>query len=198
MGKKIKGLTLAAALSSIVLAILLSACGSSSSSSTTGSTAPAGGNGSPLSLGGEQGASSFIAPKNPNSKYAKFGKEANSSELAAASEVLAENLEAREAADFVTQCATLSVAANEEIAEVKKPAEAKSLCAGALEKLATPLKNTEAFRVNNFGGLIAALRVKRNTGYALYHGTDSKDWMMPMSKEGSIWKAGSINTIEVP
>jgi hypothetical protein len=200
MGKKLQGLPLAVVLSSIFLAILLSACGGSSSgsssSSTTGNAAPGGETGNPLSIG-EQGASSFIRPKGPNNKYAKFGKEASSAELIAASEVLAENLEAREAADFATQCATLSTQANEEIAEVKNSSEARSLCPEALKKLASPLKNTEEFRIDNFGGVLAAMRVKGKTGYVFYHGTDKKDWMMPMVKEGSTWKASSISTPEV-
>jgi hypothetical protein len=209
MGKKLHRPPLAVVLLAIVLTSLISACGSSSSDPTTGSTAgntaPVGGNGNPLSLGeqgaeeeqGEKGASSFIKPNSPNNKYAKFGQEASSAELTAASEVLAENLEARESADFATQCATLSVQANEEIAEVTNPSEARSLCGGALKKLASPLKSTEEFRANTFGGQLAAFRVKGKTGYALYHGTDGKDWMMPMSKEGSIWKANSIITTEV-
>jgi hypothetical protein len=200
MGKRLQSTLLAAILSALLLAALVAGCGSSSgdppTSSTAGPTSSAGGNGNPLLIG-QPGASSFIKPKNPNNKYAKFGKEANSAELAAASEVLAENLKAREAADFATQCATLSAKAHEEITEVKNPSKSKSLCAGALKKLASPLKNTEEFRVDNFGGLIAAFRVKGKTGYALYHGTDKKDWMMPMFKEGSIWKASSISTTEV-
>src|SRR6185503_8546270 len=144
MAKKLLGLPLAAVLSAIALAILGSACGSSSSDPSTSSTA---GNGNSSSLGGPAGPASFIEAKNPNSKYAKFGKEASPAELNAASEVLAENLEAREAADFATQCATMSVAANEETAEVKNPSEARAKCAGALKKLATPLNETKPFRV---------------------------------------------------
>ncbi len=202
MGEKLQGPRLAVLLSAIVLAILVSACGSSSSDSPTGSTggsaAPNEGNGSPPSLEKQGDPSSFIEPKNPNSKYAKFGSEASSAERAVAAEVLAENLEARESGDFATQCATLDLRANEEITKAKKPAEARSLCAGALKKLATPLKETEKFRVDTFGGQIAVFRVKGNTGYALYHGNDGNDWMMPMSKEVGVWKPGSISTVPVP
>jgi hypothetical protein len=202
MGKKLQTTLLATILSALLLAALLTGCGSSSSDPpTSGSTAGSGttaGNGNQLSLGGPQRASSFTAPKNPNNKYAKFGKEASSAERTAASEVLAENLEARESADFAPQCATLSVQAHEEITEVKNPSKAESLCPGTLKKLASPLKNTEEFRVDNFGGLIAAFRVRGKTGYALYHGNDGKDWMMPMFKEGSIWKVSSIATTQVP
>jgi hypothetical protein len=194
MGKKLQGLPIAAALSAIVLAILLSACGSSSSgsssSSTSGSSASAGGKGNPLVLGAE--------PGNTNSKYARFGAEASSSERAAASEVLAESFEAREAADFATQCETLSGKAQEEITEATNRSKASLLCASALKKLATPLNRTKEFRHNNFGGLLAALRVKGNMGYALYHGTDKKDWTVAMVKEAGVWKARAIVTIEVP
>ncbi len=51
--------------------------------------------------------------------------------------------------------------------------------------------------MNNFGGTLAAFRVKGATGYAFYHGNDKKDWMMPMVKEGSTWKATSISPTEV-
>jgi hypothetical protein len=208
MGNRIQRLPLAAVLSAIVLAILVSACGGSSSDSSTGSaptsSAAAEGSGNPegggnhLSLGEKGAANSFIKPNSPNNKYAKYGSEASSAELNAASEVLAENLEARESADFAAQCATLSVQANEEISGAKGSSKAKSLCPAALKKLATPLKSTKEHRADNFGGLIAALRVKGGaTAYALYHGTDGKDWMMPMYKEGSTWKVTSITGTEV-
>lgn len=203
MGKKLQGPLLAAALSALILAILLSACGSSSSetssSPTAGSTKPTKGSGNPLSVNesGGRGASSFIKPNSPNNKYAKFGAEASPAELTEASKVLTENLVARESADFATQCASLSIQANKEISEVQNPSEARSLCAGALKKLATPLKKTEAFRVDNFSGQLASLRVKGKTGYGFYHGTDGKDWMMPMVREGTTWKASAIATTEV-
>ena len=180
--------------SAIALVIVLSGCGGGSSSSIATSPAPVSTRGSESSpIGG--GPASFMESKNPNNKYAKFGKEASSAAREAASTVLGKNLKAREAGDFMTQCATLNAAGVKELAG-KKPVTPEG-CAAGLKKLAEPLKNTEEIRADTFDGQIDVFRVKGKKGYALYHGTDGNNWMMSMVEESGAWKVGAIITIEV-
>lgn len=73
-----------------------------------------------------------------------------------------------------------------------------SECKLALEKLAKPLSGSKAFRVDTLTGEIAALRVKGNEGFALYHGNDGNDYEMPMEKEAGRWRVASIATLELP
>jgi hypothetical protein len=129
-------------------------------------------------------------------KIVKFGKPAPPSDVEAASKVLAENLEARENADFATQCASLTPAAQGEVVGSQTPKTAQE-CPKKLEELASPLKQTEEIRTNTFDGVIDELRIKGSNAFALYHGNDGKNWAMPLQLEGKVWKVGSIVTTEI-
>ncbi len=129
---------------------------------------------------------------------ATFGEEAEATVRGEASSVLAENLTARQAADFKTQCATLGKRGLEAVLGEGKKAADRSKCAVTLKKLAEPLSGSKEVRADNLGGEIAALRIKADQAYALYHGTDGKDWAMPMELEGGSWKVGAIVAIELP
>jgi hypothetical protein len=182
---------LLAATTVVALIVLAMGCGggSSSSSSTAGSTRedPAG-----------EASAEFLHPKSPNNKYVKFGTEAPTAEREAASKVLEENLKAREEADFATQCATLNPATLEEVASPKeKGSAAAAACPKAVKELADPLNRTRKIRADTLGGPIAALRMKGEKAYALYHGNDKKDYLMPMEKENGVWKVGSLTTTEL-
>ena len=126
----------------------------------------------------------------------KFGKPAPASDVEAASKVLAENLEARESADFATQCASLTPAAQGEVVGSQTPKTAQE-CPKKLEELATPLKETEEIRTNTFDGVIDEMRLKGSIAYALYHGNDGKNYAIPLELEGMAWKVGSIVTTEI-
>ncbi len=188
MGEEKNRLLLAGA--AIAMMMLAVGCGGSSLSSSDGSSS---------TTGNPSGATSaeFLRPNSPSNKYVRFGSEAPAAEREAASEVLKENLEAREDADFATQCASLSKAAVEEIATPKKGAAAAATCADALKTLAEPLKGTKEARTDTFAGQIAVLRIKGANAYALYHGNDKKDYEMPMENEDGDWKVGSLLTTEL-
>jgi hypothetical protein len=47
-------------------------------------------------------------------------------------------------------------------------------------------------------GPIDALRVEGDRGYALYHGTKGKDYVMAMKKEDDEWKVSSLTESELP
>lgn len=126
-------------------------------------------------------------------KIPKFGEEANASEREAASEVLEENLAAREAADFKTQCATLSPAA---VKGVATQASIQGLggggCVKELTARAEPLKQTKGLRQNTMTGPIDELRVKGNYGYAIWEGADGTDYAMQMERVDGEWKVGNV------
>ena len=182
-----------------VIALAVAGCGGSSSSSSNGSP-PAEGSASsgvsPQEPSGEA-ASSFLKPKNPGNKYVRFGREGTSTAREAASQVLIQSFIARQAGDFATQCRTLTRAAKAEVAGVEKPSAARAACPKALQKLAEPLSGTKEARKNTLGGPIDALRIEGKKAYALFHGTDGKNYAMPMTMEAGAWKVAGIIAVEI-
>jgi hypothetical protein len=181
-----------AALASIVgLGLLPVGCGSGSNSSGSSGTTGA----AVTTENGPEASAKFL--NKADRSIVKFGKEASAAEREAASAVLTENLEAREAGDFATQCATLTTTAIEEIPGAKKSGSLEDHCTAALKELATPLSQSAKARKNTLSGPITAMRVKGNVAHALYHGNDGKDYAMGLEKEDGAWKVGSIETIEL-
>jgi hypothetical protein len=174
-----------------LMAALVAGCGGGSSDSSSGSsssTASADSSG--------EASTQFVRPGKKN-EIATFGEESNTAEREAASSVLEENLQAREVGDWAAQCSSLSAAA---IREVEKKASVLSGkgCANALESLAQPIAKSKPLRTNTMSGPVAALRVKGNKAFALYHGTNKVDYVMPLSKEGGEWKVASLVTQPIP
>jgi hypothetical protein len=160
-----------------------------------------GGGGSTVSAGPSGEASKeFQDPAGGGKSIITFGVESGETERRAASKVLAENLSARQEADFETQCGTLgkrglkAVAAGVGQTKVISPTKCKS----ELQKLASPLPGTKKIREDTLSGEIAALRVEGKQAWALFHGSDGKDWAMPMEEEGGNWKVGGIIVLELP
>ena len=178
----------------MLFALLLSGCGagaSGDSSMRKGTETDANGDAS------ANASASFIGPnKQKTEKYVEFGKEAPPAIRDEASRVLTENLKARETADFTTQCATLTLKEAQLITEDKGSAAAKN-CPKKLKQSAEPLSNTESVRADLLSGPIAALRVRGNRAYALFHGSDKSDYAMPMVNEGGQWKVGSVKTVRL-
>jgi hypothetical protein len=163
----------------LLIASLAAGCGGSSDSGET------------------EGNASFLR-KGSKNKIAKFGQEADADEREAASKVLEENLQARAAGDWAAQCASLSATAikNNEASAALEGVQGS--CAKNLESQAQPLSETKAIRTNTMTGPIAALRVKGNKAFALYHGAKGMDYAMSMEKEGDEWKVASLATQEIP
>jgi hypothetical protein len=125
-----------------------------------------------------------------NNKLVKFGEEASEDEREAANAVVVESLKARQAADFSTQCDTLSMDAIKGIPNAKNHGD----CPAALKRLAEPLSGSKEIRKDTLSGSIAALRVKGDQGYALYHGNDGKDYALPLKKEHGEWRVSALVT----
>lgn len=179
-------------IAAVLMAALAVGCGSSGSDSSESSSA-----GDTTSSGGSS--AEFIKPGSKN-VAAKFGTEADDAEREAASQVLEGNLEARAAGNWAAQCSSLSANAQKGLEEsptvagVGKPVD----CAKSLEAQAQPESATKEIRANTMTGPIAVLRVKGNKAFALYHGTQGKNYTIPMTKEDGTWKVDSVLTQEIP
>jgi hypothetical protein len=128
-------------------------------------------------------------------KFVEYGKESTPAELGQVNVVLEKSLDARAAKDWAGQCATLSRYAVEQAQKSLAAIWSKG-CAPALEGLGS--NASKSVLENNIQGAVVAFRVNGRRGYALYHGTDKKDWAMPMEKEGGDWKVGALLATEVP
>jgi hypothetical protein len=142
-------------------------------------------------------ASEFIKPGNKNNKYAEFGQEGSDEEREAVSRVLEENLRARAAGDWASQCSSMAAAV---IKEIEGPEASKigSQCATLLRQLALPLRESAFARANTLTGPVDVLMVKGPRAYALYHGAKGKDYAMPMENVDGKWKVGALLTREIP
>jgi hypothetical protein len=167
----------------LLVVVLVAGCGGSDSTSSSVKATP-------------EPSSEFLGPTGKN-RLVEFGAEASAPEREVAGAVLDQSFQARAAADFAAQCTTLSAKEIAKVVGSEKGASAAQ-CVEKLEELAKPLASSEAARKDRLGGSIAAMRVKGNRGYALFHGTDGKDWVMPLEKEGPVWKVAAIEEEELP
>jgi hypothetical protein len=188
------------ALGFIAGAVLVAGCGGGSSSSNdskSSSTSSSSSNSTTkASADSNTEPSSEFKAKGPNAEILKAGKEADEEEREAASEVLEESLEAREAEDWEAQCETLAAPLIKGIEEAGTTLGAGKGCPAGLEAQAAPVPPPA--RANTLTGPIDAFRVVGgNRGFALYHGTKGKDYVMPMAKEGGEWKVASLTEEEM-
>jgi hypothetical protein len=175
----------ALALAMLVLAMgAVAGCGGSASSSTESSTSSA------------RGSTAPAAGFSKKAKPASFGEEASEEERSQASETLERNMSARAAGNFEVQCETLAAPVVEAIEEGGSGAVGKKSCAETLESEAK--KAPPGLLANNLVGPIAALRVKGNRGYAVYHGKENNDYAMRMEKENGEWKVAATLTETLP
>jgi hypothetical protein len=132
----------------------------------------------------------------PNAELVKFGEEANTAERETVSSVVEDNLQARAAGDWESQCATLATPIVKGIEKTAKALGAGAGCTKALEAQAKPAPASA--RANPMIEPVAALRIEGPRGFALFHGVKGKDYAMPVLMEGGEWKVASLVTEEVP
>ncbi|HEX8754627.1 MAG TPA: hypothetical protein VF731_14535 [Solirubrobacterales bacterium] len=176
------------------LLALLGGCGSGN-----GGTTAAGASGHPqarAASGGKGGSASFIVPGGDNSVQ-EFGREASPGEREAASRILQGYLRARAARDFGAQCAALAQSAVEPLEELSAPrgssGRGKAACEAALQRLA----GSRPGPADTMTGPIGALRVRGARGFALYHGAGGIDYVVPMRREGVLWKVATLEPVEL-
>ena len=161
----------------LCVGLLIAGCGGGSS--TTGSSSTA----------SEEASAAFIKKGHVN-KLPKFGEEASEEEREEVNVIVVENLKARAAADFVTQCETLNMKGIKEVPKAKNHQD----CAAALKKFAEPFKETEKAREDTLKGSISVLRVKGDKAWLFTTETDGKDYAVPLEKEDGHWRISSIFT----
>jgi hypothetical protein len=178
---------LAGAIVPFVVSVLVVGCGSTAGSASTAHQSGAAAH--------PKGRSAEFRGSGIATEIVEFGTEAAARIGEEASPTLAKNLKARAAGDWSGQCATLSTKEAKKLGKDSTSTNVMVACEEGLRKLGTPLKKTEAARADTFGGQIDAMRVKGDIAYALYHGTDGTEYMMPMEQEHGEWKVASIETV---
>ena len=70
-------------------------------------------------------------------------------------------------------------------------------CSVKLKRVAELLGRSRTVRKDRLAGPIAAMRVRGSRGFALFRGTDGRDWGMPLEREGATWKVAAIQEEEL-
>ncbi len=171
--------------SAVVLALALAACGGSS---TTASTAPR----SSTATAAAAGAAAPFVETNTDNSIPTFGSESRGSARVAAEAALRTYLSARAKGDWGIACAGLAAAVRQQLQGL---AGGKG-CVAAYPAL---LKGAPAStRADPLAGPILALRVKGQSGFALFHGPGKKKYVMPMAHESGAWKVTQLAPIAYP
>jgi hypothetical protein len=193
-------LTLALALVALLAAALTACGGGDSEGSTTPPTGPATEEttAAPTTAGEGSGSSAEFRTPGGDNSIQNFGEESDAIEVAAATSILGDYLEARSQDDFGGQCASLArsvVAPLEDLAS-RSPQFGKKGCAAVLATLLAGAPSST--RVNTMSSGIASLRVGDDRAFALYHGPRGVDYFVPLVKEDGEWKVGALEPTEFP
>jgi hypothetical protein len=187
LGRRIAAALIVAGLMAII------GCGGDSSSTTESSSPSTSGSGQTTKSQSGDSSSSSSEPsseflgKGKNGQLARIGKESSAAERETASRVLEESFDARAASDWKTQCETL---ASTSVEQLEKPASALSpgtSCAKALEAQGGSLPPFAL--ANTMTGPIDAFRINQGiNGFAFWHGTQGRDFVIPLIKQKGEWK----------
>jgi len=169
----------------LIVSLAVAGCGGGSGGSSSGSA-----------TGDEMTPAEFAEEVGKN-ELLEFGTEASAAEREAAGAVLAKSFRARAGADFKAQCQTLSGKAVQQVKFVAHAEGGIEDCIGGLEELASPLSKTKGVREDRLGGPILLFRVKGGRGFAFFHGTDGKNWVIPLEREAGIWKVAVLSEEEL-
>lgn len=204
LGRRLAGVLVTSA----ALAIAAAGCGggggsssSQSQDSTTqssGTTAPEGS--SPDSGKPPGSEESVLEPSRefvgsgPNGQLATIGEESGAAEREAASRALEKFFMAGQAEDWEAQCELLS-------SSVRESLEAPSLgsveCPKALAAQAS--RSPPSVRANTMTGPIDAFRINEGiNGFAFYHGTANRDYVIPLIEQGGGWKLVALQSEVIP
>lgn len=216
------GKMLTAAALAVLIAVVLAACGDGDSGdSTAGSTAATtqkappptapGDDGSggerqqpaaapesaPTETATPEGAGSFRRPGADNS-IQEYGEEADDAELEAASEVAVAYMGARAQGDWKKTCTYMAESAVKPLERIaaSSPQFEGDGCAAVLEAFlgSTPAPD----RASTIAGGVGSLRVDGARAFALYHGTDGRDYFLPLVEEDGEWKIGALAESPLP
>jgi hypothetical protein len=177
-----------AALAAIALVAIGSGCGGGSASTDVTATSD------PLASYPEGPTREFIVPGGDN-VVQTFGREATPSEREQASRVIEGWMRARAAQAWKKDCGYWSKRARKGITE-----DAHNVTDGRVKNCPQALAyfgpDASGDYKNNLTGPIDSLRVGEGHGYAQYHGSDGRDWIVPVDREGGKWLVATATPIE--
>ncbi|MGB7684773.1 MAG: hypothetical protein WBL45_03230 [Solirubrobacterales bacterium] len=134
--------------------------------------------------------------KGQNGRLATLGKVADDEEREAASRVIEESLQAREAGDWEAQCSSLATVTVKQLEKSGTVLGTQPGCAKTLEMQAEPAP--PGALANTMTGPIDVLRTFGDErGLAFYHGPENKDYVIPVKKEGGEWKVEAAQEEEI-
>lgn len=168
-----------------------------SDDSASGKDSGSSGGGSGGANPSPEGSESFRVPGGDNSVQ-DFGDEADEEEREAASKVVVGFLRARAQGNWGAVCSYMAAAALKPIKQLgsRAPQLSGKDCPELLEMLTGSA--SASTRASTIGSGIDSLRFEGERGFALYHGTDGKDYFIPLINEGGEWKIGALAPSELP
>lgn len=196
----------------LLLAFALSACGGGGSASpkhsggssqippTGSSTTTSSSAGSQIGASGRASAANGSAAfrvKGGDNSIPNYGSESTSAQRNAAAAALIAYLRDRIHGNWSGACAHLAASVNTQFDVLARASKGKvGGCAGilaALEAHAPPVA-----RAVLPSHSVTALRLKRNSGFALFVGPHHQKYVMPMRREGGTWKVDQLAPIPYP
>jgi hypothetical protein len=178
----------AVVLAILALAVAGSGCGGGSGSTDAATTSD------PLAAYPEGPTREFVVPGGDN-VIQTFGREATPAEREQASRVIHKWMQARAVQDWKKDCSYWSKAARKTITE-----DAHSVTDGRVKNCPQALAyfghDASGDYKNNLDGPIDSLRLGEGHGYAQYHGSDGRDWIVPVDGEGGKWLVATATPIE--
>jgi hypothetical protein len=204
MSMGVRATNVSTLIAALVAAVSAVGCGGSGSVSSTESASTESPRTAKKSAGSksEPGTESTSPPstefvgKGQNGKLATLGTVAGDEDREAASRVIEESLQAREAGDWETQCSSLAAATVKQIERSGTVLGRKQGCAKALERQSEAAP-PEALASTMTGPIDVLRTAGGERGLAFYHGPEGKDYVIPVRKEGGEWKVEAPQEQEI-
>jgi hypothetical protein len=168
-----------------LLVVGLAACGGGGGSST----------GSTSASGGKEPRASFRTRSGDNS-IPNFGAEAGASERRQAEAALGAYLGARAKGDWAAACSGLADSVRKQVRAFVGASSRPTDCASLYAVLGG--SSPPAARADTLTHGVASLRVKGESAFALFVGPHAQKYVMPMAREGGVWRVTQIAPIEYP
>jgi hypothetical protein len=137
----------------------------------------------------------FLVPKGDN-VVQTYGREATKAEREQASRVITAWMRARAAKDWVNDCRQMSASYRRTLVQEDAFHVSNGKVTNCPEALAYFGPEASGDGKNTLTGPIDSLRIEAGFGYAQYHGSDGRDWIVPMNKEKGKWKVSIAAPID--
>jgi hypothetical protein len=128
----------------------------------------------------------FLGPDGENATAA-FGREASDAERAQAWRVIEAWMRARAAKAWAEDCSYFSRKYIQALVVEDAMKVSKGKVQNCPQALAYFGAQASGDYKNTLSGPIDSLRVQKSQGFALYHGREGHDWMIPMDRENGKW-----------